>query len=146
MNLLTATRKQLCNEIMRLEGISADSQNHNENVVDPIMDKLVHAGMKPAGLSWMAEECIERLAKAEEQVRWIPVGERKPILLGAYPVSDGDIIIDGYYDPINETWGIIEGRPKVHAYEASGDYNFQVKYWWDVNYLPLPPSGEVANG
>lgn len=38
------------------------SQVHNESVIDPIADKLIAAGMKPAGLSWMVAESLDKLA------------------------------------------------------------------------------------
>jgi hypothetical protein len=79
----------------------------------------------------------------QEATRWIPVGERLPALNGAYPISDGDIIEDGYFDATSGDWGLIQGRPKVHAIYANDDGNFEVKYWWNVNNLslPVPPEG-----
>jgi hypothetical protein len=50
----------LATELLARRQDCADSLNHNENVVQPVMDKLIAAGMKPAGLSWMVDELIDK--------------------------------------------------------------------------------------
>ena len=50
----------MATELLSRRQDCADSLNHNENVIQPVMDKLIAAGMKPAGLSWMVDELIDK--------------------------------------------------------------------------------------
>lgn len=109
----------LAAELLELRKEQAASLDYNNTAVIPaIVENLKAVGINPErGLSWMVQECIERMQRAEASTKILAKGMIDIKL--QHEDNDGN--------PINDLW--------------TWDCAYQA-----LNAALIPPSGEVANG